>query len=161
MLLLVAMLAACEDCHPQIAARWAESPMARSSGITNAISEPTGEFFNESSRTSFEIRRAGGKLKLVLPGQEQSLDFYIGSRRMGRSYGFMEDGYLYQAPVGYYSLRRAWGMAPGYEHDSAPDLNRPVTAECLFCHASGLAPTHGTVNRFQDLSGLHGVTCER
>ena len=94
MLLLVAMLAACEDCHPQIAAKWAESSMARSSGLTNAASEPAGEFFNESSRTRFEIRRTAGKLKLVLTGQEQSLDFYIGSRRMGRSYGFTEDGYL-------------------------------------------------------------------
>ena len=161
MLLLVAMLAACEDCHPQIAARWAESPMARSSGITNAISEPVGGFFDESSRTRFEIRRAAGKLKLVLPEQEKSLDFYIGSRRMGRSYGFIEDGFLYQAPVGYYALRRGWGMAPGYEHDSIADLNRPVTGDCLFCHASGMTPARGTLNRFQDLSGLHGVTCSR
>jgi hypothetical protein len=161
MLLLVAMLAACEDCHPQIAARWAESPMARSSGMTNGTAEPAGQFFNESSQTWFEIRRAAGKLKLILPGQDQSLDFFIGSRRMGRSYGFIEDGYLYQAPVGYYAVRGAWGMAPGYEHDSTPDLNRPVTADCLFCHSSGMTPAHGTLNRFQDLSGLHGVTCQR
>jgi len=161
MLLLVATLAACGDCHPQIAARWAQSPMARSSGITNPISEPAGEFLNESSRTRFEIRRDAGALELIWPGHKQSLDFYIGSRRMGRSYGFVEDGYLYQAPVGYYALRRAWGMAPGYEHDSTPDLNRPVTAECLFCHSSGMAPARGTLNLFQDLSHLHGVTCER
>jgi hypothetical protein len=161
MLLLVAMLAACEDCHPQFAARWAESPMAHSSGMTNATAEFSGKFYNESSRAWFEIRRAAGKLKLILPEQEQSLDFYIGSRRVGRSYGFIEDGYLYQAPVGYYSLRRAWGMAPGYEHDSTPDLNRPVTADCLFCHASGMIPAHGTLNRYQDLSRLRGITCER
>ena len=161
MLLLVATLAACGDCHPQIAARWARSPMARSSGLTNPISEPAGEFVNESSRTRFEIRRDAGALKLFWPGHQQSLDFYIGSRRMGRSYGFVEDGYLYQAPVGYYALRRAWGMAPGYEHDSTPDLNRPVTAECFFCHSSGMSPARGTLNRFQDLSHLHGITCER
>jgi hypothetical protein len=52
-------------------------------------------------------------------------------------------------------------MAPGYEQDAAPDLNRPVTAECLFCHSSGLSAIGGTLNRFADLSGLHGVTCER
>ena len=161
MLLLVATLAVCGDCHPQIAARWAESPMARSSGITNPISEAPSEFLDESSRTRFEIRRDAGVLKLLWPGHQQSLDFYIGSRRMGRSYGFIEDGYLYQAPVGYYALRRAWGMAPGYEHDSTPDLNRPVTADCLFCHATRIAPARGTLNRFQDLSGLRGVTCDR
>ena len=161
MLLLVATLAACGDCHPQIAARWATSPMARSSGMTNPISEAAGEFSNESSRTRFEIRRADGALRLIWPGRTQSLDFYIGSRRMGRSYGFIEGGYLYQAPVGYYALRRGWGMAPGYEHDSITDLNRPVTAECLFCHATGMTPAHGTLNRFQDLSGLRGVTCQR
>src|SRR5579884_806549 len=161
MLLLVATLAACRDCHPQIAAKWAESPMARSSGITNAISEPAGEFFNEASQTRFEIRRAAGALELIWPGHKQRLDFHIGSRRMGRSYGFIEDGYLYQVPVGYYALRGAWGMAPGYERDSAVDMNRPVTAECLFCHASGMTPAHGTLNRFQDLSHLDGISCER
>jgi len=161
MLLLVATLAACGDCHPQIAARWAESSMAWSSGMTNPVSEPAGEFFNESSRTRFEIRRADGALELLWPGHKRSLDFYIGSRRMGRSYGFIEDGYLYQAPVGYYTLRRAWGMAPGYEHDSITDVNRPVTAECLFCHATGMTPARGTLNRFEDLSGLRGIACER
>jgi len=161
MLLLVATLAACGDCHPQIAARWAKSPMALSSGITDPIQEPAGEFLDKSSRTRFEIRRDAGALELIWPGHKQSLDFYIGSRRMGRSYGFIEDGYLYQAPVGYYALRRVWGMAPGYEHDSTPDLNRPITAECLFCHSSGMTPARGTLNRFQDLSQLHGITCER
>src|SRR5579884_2092307 len=161
MLLLVATLAACADCHPQIAARWAASPMARSSGVTNPASEPVGEFVSASSQTRFEIRRAPGALQLVWPGHKQSLDFYIGSRRMGRSYGFIEDGYLYQAPVGYYALRRAWGMAPGYEHDSTTDMNGPVTAECLFCHAGGMTAARGTLNRFRDLSHLEGVTCER
>jgi hypothetical protein len=167
MLLLMAMLAGCGDCHPQLAAKWAASPMGRSSGIVEAGSEPTGEFLQESSGTRFGIHLAAGRLELTWlrsHGEErhrQSLDFFVGSRRAGRSYGFIENGYLYQAPVGYYTKRGAWDMAPGYEQDAAPDLNRPVTAECLFCHSSGMSATGGTLNRFADLSGLRGVTCER
>jgi len=84
---------------------------------------------------------------------------FIGSRRMGRSFAFEYQGHLYQAPVGYYANRQRWDFAPGYEHDTAPDLTRPITAECLFCHATGAEPAAGTLNRFPDL--VHGIQCER
>jgi hypothetical protein len=80
---------------------------------------------------------------------------------MGRSYGFAVDRYLYQAPVGYYANRGLWDMAPGYENDREPDLNRPITAECLFCHSSGAGVLPGTLNRVADLSALRGIACER
>ncbi len=61
------------------------------------------------------------------------------------------------------SDRPVWaGATPGgYEHDRTPDLSRPITPECLFCHASGARAIPGTLNRIVDTSALHGVGCER
>jgi tetratricopeptide (TPR) repeat protein len=160
-LILILALLTCGDCHQEIVQRFSRSPMGRTSGAVQASSEPAASFFHEPSRTRFEIVRSEGKLELRWLAQKQDLPFFIGSGRMGRSYAFLEDGYLYEAPVGYYSNRRAWDAAPGYEHDSAPDLARPITTECLYCHASGARALPGTLNRIADTSALHGVGCER
>ena len=135
--------------------------MANSSGVVQAAAELPGNFEHAASRTRYRIARIADKIELGWPGGRVTLDFFIGSRRMGRSYAFSEDGYLYQAPVGYYATRRAWDMAPGYESDARPDLDRPITSDCLFCHAGGARVSRGTLNRVENLAELHGVTCER
>jgi tetratricopeptide (TPR) repeat protein len=135
--------------------------MAQTSGLVDASGEPAGSFFHSASGTRFEIIKSSDRLELKWKGERQPLDFFIGSRRMGRSYGFIQSGYFYQAPVGYYANRRLWDMAPGYENDREPDLSRPITSDCLFCHASGAAPLSGTINRYADSSFLRGISCER
>jgi Cytochrome c554 and c-prime len=161
MLLAIVPMIVCGQCHAEVVARYARTPMANSSGVVEAAGEPAGGFFHATSGTRYEIVRSGDRLVLDWNGHRKPLDFYVGSRRMGRSYGFAADGYLYQAPVGYYANRHAWDMAPGYENDRQPDFNRPITAECLYCHASGAPIISGTINRIADISALHGISCER
>ena len=160
MLLAVPMLV-CAQCHAAIVMRFAASPMARTSGLVKAAAEPEGEFTHPQSGTRFTIVKSGDKLELDWKGHRRSLDFFVGSRRMGRSYGIIEEGYFYEAPVGYYANRRLWDMAPGYERDRTPDFSRPVTSGCLNCHASGAEPLPGTINRYADTACLRGVSCER
>ncbi|HYM09550.1 MAG TPA: tetratricopeptide repeat protein [Bryobacterales bacterium] len=162
MLLLFSLIVVCANCHPEIVARYLRTPMANTSGKVAASEEFAGRFYHAASRTTFEIApvQAGG-LELRAGHERVRLDFFIGSRRMGRSYAFLDNGYLYQAPVGYYATRRGWDMAPGYQDDIRPDFDRPITAECLYCHASGVRVEVGTLNRVANWSGLHGVTCER
>ncbi|MGH9663302.1 MAG: multiheme c-type cytochrome [Bryobacteraceae bacterium] len=161
MFLALVPMIVCAQCHPAIVARYAASPMARTSGLVDAPTEPAGQFFHAASGTRFDIVKSKNRLELDWKQYRQPLDFFIGSRRMGRSYGFIENGYFYQAPVGYYANRRIWDMAPGYENDRKPDFNRPITSGCLFCHASGAIPLSGTINRYADVSCLRGVSCER
>jgi hypothetical protein len=52
-------------------------------------------------------------------------------------------------------------MAPGYAQDRRPDFDRPITPECLFCHASRALAEPGTLNRMVNLNDLRGVGCER
>jgi hypothetical protein len=161
MLLAVLPMIVCGQCHAEIVTRYSATPMANTSGLVEPAKEPSGGFFHPTSRTRFDIVKSGGHLYLQWGSRRQALEFFIGSRRMGRSYGFSEDGYFYQAPVGYYANRHLWDMAPGYENDRAPDFNRPITADCLFCHATGAKAVPKTLNRFADLSILSGISCER
>lgn len=161
MLLALAATIVCAQCHAGIVARYTARPMAHTSGLVNAEDETNGAFFHSASGTRFAITKSGAGLELRWKDQRQRLDFFIGSRRMGRTYGFIENGYFYQAPVGFYANRRLWDMAPGYENDREPDFSRPITSDCLFCHASGAAPVSGTMNRYGDTSFLRGVSCER
>jgi hypothetical protein len=161
MLLAIVPMIVCSQCHAGIVARYSTTPMANTSGPVEPATEPSGGFFHPPSGTRFEIVKSEGHLYLQWNRRRQPLDFFIGSRRMGRSYGFAEDGYFYQAPVGYYANRHLWDMAPGYEGDRAPDLNRPITADCLFCHATGAKAAPKTLNRFADQSALRGISCER
>ncbi len=161
MLLAIVPMIVCGQCHAEIVARYSTTPMANTSGLVDPASELSGGFFHSASKTRFDIVKSGAHLYLQYDSHRQPLDFFIGSRRMGRSYGFSEDGYLYQAPVGYYANRRVWDMAPGYENDRSPDFNRPITADCLFCHATGAKAVPKTINRFADMSVLRGISCER
>ncbi len=54
-------------------------------------------------------------------------------------------------------------MSPGYTQLREMELNHPVDATCLFCHASRVQPrVKGTVNRFDGEPFLQpGVGCER
>lgn len=155
MLLLAAAFGLCAGCHQQIVERWSKSPMARSSGVVVAAEQPAG-----GAGPGFVVTR-GPSPELHFGATVQRLDYHIGSGRMGRSYAFVDGGYLYQAPVGYYTNRKAWDLAPGYEHDAKPDFTRPVTEECLFCHATGARAAPGTLNRILNPDSLSGIGCER
>ena len=117
MLLLAATLV-CIECHRDLVERYARTPMANTSGIVRPAGESPGRV------GAYTITP---ELSLVWPGGKLDLTFFIGSRRMGRSYAFEYRQHLYQAPVGYYANRKAWDLAPGYERDPAPDLSRPIT----------------------------------
>jgi hypothetical protein len=150
MLLLAAALA-CVDCHRDLVERYARTPMANTSGHVRPAEEFPGKVGRQFTVTP--------DLKLLWPGGRADLTFFIGSRRMGRSYAFEFEGHLYQAPVGYYTNRHTWDLAPGYEHDAKPDLTRPITRECLFCHATSTVLEPGALNRYREITP--GVQCAR
>jgi len=160
-MLLLAVGLICTGCHPQQTARTAHTSMANSCGVVRAAAEPEGEVEHRRSGIRLRIERREGVLLLEWDKHSVALEFFIGSRRMGRSYAYREDGYLYQAPVGYYANKQTWDMAPGYESDPYPSMDRPITAECLFCHATGAKLAPGTVNKVINWNELHGIDCRR
>lgn len=152
MIFALASILVCGDCHKTLVEAFVRSPMARSSGVVRAAEEVAGTVGRDYRITPrMEL--------LVRGGAAVDLAFFIGSRRMGRSFAYSENGHLYQVPVGYYANRKAWDLAPGYERDAHPDLSRPITAECLFCHATRAVPEPQTINRFAAIET--GIGCAR
>ena len=156
-MILLAAILACADCHKGIVDGYRRTPMANSSGTVRASSEAAGVVSHPSAH--YQIHVSGDRLNLSWSKHSTDLSFFIGSRRMGRSYAYRYEDHLYQAPVGYYANRRKWDMAPGYEQDRAPDFSRPIGVECLFCHATRFQLVQGTVNRYAELTP--GIGCAR
>jgi tetratricopeptide (TPR) repeat protein len=93
---------------------------------------------------------------------EHPVSYVIGSGT--HAFGFlMRNGdELFQSPIAWYVRRKLWDMAPGYENAPAPDFNRPITPECLFCHAGQARPVRGTLNRYERAPfQAEAITCER
>jgi cytochrome c-type biogenesis protein CcmH/NrfG len=141
--------------------------MARSAGTTDSASAV--ESFARASFThsasgfgyritpySVEFEKSGG------PRFKKDLSFYIGSGAAARSYMIPVDGFLFEAPVAYYTKGEKWDLAPGYAQYGYPYLTRPIAPGCLGCHASFLKLVKGTQNRYADPPFAEGgVACER
>jgi TPR repeat protein len=150
--------------------------MANSSGVvdrsTFTVDLAPAAFFHAPSGVQYRILNKGESYWFhftrdalnrgpAIAG-ERRFDFFVGSGSVGRSFLYSSGGFLFQAPVSYYSRRRQWGASPGYESHTRMNLIRAVGPECLECHASQLQPVRGTQNGFANIPFLeNGVSCER
>jgi hypothetical protein len=147
--------------------------MAASSGKAELAEPPEAfgqsGFAHRSSGFRYQIRRSAGKYWVefektgdaTLSGKKP-LAYFIGSGAVARSYVIEADGFLFEAPVAYYSASAKWDLAPSYENYSYPYLTRPIQPGCLNCHASFLEVVPGTQNRYApEPFRERGVACER
>ena len=156
--------AACLPCHVKEVAGYAKTAMAHSISRASAIA--VGSYLHETSGTQFVIQNSETGPRIAI--QRGSLSatwkaaYVIGSG--SHAYGLLVSvgDYLFQAPVSYYVQSARWGVAPGFESAPALDFGRPVTAECLYCHANLPRPVIGTLNRYENppLSG-DAISCGR
>jgi tetratricopeptide (TPR) repeat protein len=147
--------------------------MASSSGVAGrafpveALGQPSLTYTRSGFR--YRISRSDGaywlefkKISDGLTRGKKPLAWFVGSGTAARSYLLSAGGFLYEAPVAYYSAAAIWNLAPGYDGYAYPYLTRPILPGCLNCHASFLAVVPGTQNRFAaEPFGEGGVTCER
>lgn len=153
--------APCAACHQEIYRKYRQTGMARSSGRAGPETlpeQPPGPAIAGMYRVSrgvLQFERGG------VAGTRE-LKWFIGSGNVGRSYIFEVEGFLFQAPVGYYSSARRWDVSPGYEGRTRIELGKPVEEPCLSCHASRWQLVAGTMNRYAEPPFVEdGVSCER
>jgi Flp pilus assembly protein TadD len=167
--------AACALCHTGHAATYVQHPMGRT--LAPLTQAPVLERFDRSAHDPFEAagfrftvtRRQGHVFhEEVRPGaggrpdtaSEAEVAYVIGSGAHARSYLIDRGGYLFQSAITWYSQKAAWDLSPGFAAN--PHSDRPITAECLFCHCNHADAVEGTVNRYRPPI-FHGFTvgCER
>lgn len=162
----------CAGCHKAIYDGYVKTGMARSTGVVGADAHKesfaAGVFRDEA--LGVEYRVAAGKEGYTMRFAraatgvrgERTLRWFVGSGLVGRSYLFQQDGFLFQAPVSYFSAVGQWALSPGYAGKQLMDIARPVETACLGCHASRLQAVAGTQNGYREPPFLEGgVSCER
>jgi Tfp pilus assembly protein PilF len=97
----------------------------------------------------------------VVASVEAEVSYVIGSGRRGAGYLVVEDGYVFESPISWYPRKRVWDLSPGYRQDNE-HFDRPVSAECLFCHSNRVEPVEHTLNRYHlPLFRGEAIGCER
>jgi tetratricopeptide (TPR) repeat protein len=137
--------------------------MARS--LRRPGKEPGGAF-TAGSGARFTIRAdsKGAWQRMSHAGDvsEYQIAYVIGSGKHAAGYLIQIGDHLFQSPVCYYTNRRAYDLAPGYERIPEPDFTRPVSEECVLCHSGRPLHVPGTANQYAPpVFAEEAITCER
>jgi cytochrome c-type biogenesis protein CcmH/NrfG len=166
---------ACAGCHVTHTQNYRQHPMGRSLiPIANLAAQ---ERFDKTANNPFDKlgyhfvieRRANQvfhkELRLDTQGKvvtelDAEVLYALGSGARGRSYLIDHEGFVFQSPISWYSQKAIWDLSPGYEKNY--QMDRPVTAQCLYCHSNECKPVEDSVNRFQrPLFRGTAIGCER
>ncbi len=160
---------ACASCHAEIYNSYSKTVMAHASGPASD-GLITGEFLHKPSGVRYRVYKQDGRVWMsyerasekTFHGQRELL-YFIGSGVKGRTYLFSTDGFLFEAPINWYSQEGKWNMTPAYTEAQNIPMNLPAYPSCLNCHTSGMqAPAPGTDSKFSGEPFAHGgITCER
>jgi len=165
---------ACAACHASIYRSYMATPMAHSSGRVGASETrerfDRPEFRDSQSAYAYRVEQKAGAYFFEFTQQHaaqpvqgrRQLEYFVGSGAHARSYLLSVDGFLYEAPVTYYSNSASWKPAPGYADIDYPYLTRPILPGCLECHASSTQRIPATQNAYTSPPFREGsVACER
>jgi hypothetical protein len=139
--------------------------MGRSVGPPERLAP--GKVTHQASGGVLSVEYRAGRMFHVLFERgltaEYRVAYQIGSGSKGRTYAVKVGEYLLESPLSWYQSS-AWDVSPGFESLQLLDFDRPITANCLFCHA-GKARFADADGRRLDISGdggrLEAITCER
>jgi hypothetical protein len=167
--------AACASCHAEIAARYARHPMGRS---LCAAEDGPGESVGAEAKNPFTaqgyeyvVEKKGNQTihheirkdtdGTVLYDLARPVSHAVGSGTRGKSYFWEREGRLFETPISWFSSPGQWGLSPGYQRRNH-HFERPILADCLYCHANQVEPVEHTRNRYEPpLFRGHAIGCER
>lgn len=113
-------------------------------------------FFRDSILYVLEYRLEG---KDTVHKRTERIDYIIGSGHHTNSHMIHRNGYLFQAPITFYTQEGKWDLAPGYENGASSRFNRIIATECLTCHNH--FPKHVIESENKYLEMPRGIECER
>jgi len=89
----------------------------------------------------------------------EKIDYIVGSGQHTNSHIIDFNGYIYQAPITYYTQDGKWDMAPGFKEGTLDRFDRFLTSECLTCHNHYPTQIEGSINKYVKMPT--GIECER
>ncbi len=167
---------ACAGCHSKHSASYRQHPMGRS--LAPIAQVANRQRYEEAVHNPFDadgfqyrIEREGDRVfhretckdsqGQVIADQRVEIHHAIGSGTHAYSYLIEREGYVFQSPITWYTQKGIWDLSPGY-HGRHTSFERPVRAECLFCHTNRVEPTGDALNHYQQpIFHGHAIGCER
>lgn len=89
----------------------------------------------------------------------EKIAYIIGSGQHTNSHLLQENGYVFQAPLTYYTQKKTWDLPPGFENGNNSRFGRRINSECITCHNSFPDYVQGSENQFVNMP--FGIGCER
>jgi hypothetical protein len=89
----------------------------------------------------------------------QNIKYIVGSGQHTNSHIYEVNGFLYQAPMTFYTQKAQWNLPPGFEHGSNTRFGRAIELECISCHNDYPKFDDKSFNRYEVIKS--GITCER
>ncbi len=89
----------------------------------------------------------------------QKVDYIVGSGQHTNSHIFSKNGYLYQAPITFYTQKKQWDLAPGFEKGANSRFTRLIESECMTCHNGYPDFVKTSQNKYVTIKT--GIDCER
>ncbi len=163
----------CRPCHPAIFESFSHSEMGNSIAIARpqnsaASFGPHALVYDETKNFYYfpfwqdsllfirEFRLKGKDTTHLL---EIPVKYIIGSGQHTNSHITERNGYLFQAPITFYTQSQQWDLAPGFAHGGNERFFRSLELECLACHSDRPRLETGTFNRY--INSPQPIGCER
>jgi len=113
-------------------------------------------YWNNDSLYIMEFRLDGED---TIHKRIQKVDYIIGSGQHTNSHIYNLNGYLYQAPITFYTQKHKWDLAPGFENGASSRFQRLIEIECMSCHNGYPEFVYNSENKYENLKT--GIDCER
>ena len=95
----------------------------------------------------------------TLHRRDERISYIVGSGQHTNSHIVDFNGYIYQAPITFYTQKGTWDMAPGFREGTNLRFSRLLSSECITCHNHYPTLETGSLNKFSDMPT--GIECER
>ncbi len=113
-------------------------------------------FWKDSSLYILEFRLENGD---TTHQRLEKISYVIGSGQHTNSHLINQNGYVYQAPITFYTQEGKWDLAPGFEDGENSRFSRIIASECLTCHNHLPQHVEGSENKYAEMP--RGIECER
>jgi hypothetical protein len=163
----------CRSCHANVHDTYIHTGMGASFGRATPgrskasfgdhalVHDPASDFyyypfFQDSVLYIREFRLEGGD---TVHNRLEIVSYIVGSGHHTNSHIIDRNGYLYQAPITYYTQSKRWDLAPGYEDGANSRFSRILATECITCHNHLPGHVAGSENKYFEMP--EGIACER
>lgn len=163
----------CKGCHKEIYETFMKTGMGESFGLANpkrsksiihsntVVYDSLNNFYYKPfwKRDSLFVNEFRLKNGDTIFSRIEHIKYIVGSGHHTNSHIYEENGYLYQAPITFYTQDKIWDFAPGFSNGFNSRFDRVIASECMNCHNSFCEQPKGSENKYDFIE--QGIGCER